>query len=266
MARGLLVAVIAALFGALVGGTMALAWQGGVLRPEHRPAPLAAQALTKASAYFVAQRRIPGSGVTFYDQPKPYGDWLCRVKAIYVPEKVLTGKLTLPQDRWEDDVDASELYGVWREPHVGPAKGDVRVTACAGFRDFDHTFIVKNSADPERGAFLLDSIIARLRSGSLNVPVSCTGPGQRGQRESCDATILLKSITLQNLRQVDAVSEQRIEGGMRRTDLLWLPRNPKSPDEPSAIALKVVSDQTFGKQSASEGDLRSLDISVECFC
>jgi hypothetical protein len=258
MRRTLLLAGIGVL-GAAVG--LAIAFL--LLRPDSSP-NLGATTLAKVSKDFVAHRRTAGAGITFFDHPKPYGEWLCRVNAYYVPEKVLKGKLALEQDWWADNLSVSTLYGVWRRPSLGSASDAARHKACAEFRDFDHLFGRKDTADPERGAFLLDRIISLLASDKLDIPLSCSAPGAQGHPSKCDARTLLKSVNLQALRGVEAISEQEIDHGMRRTDELSL--EPSKGVTGELLELRVVSDQHFGKQSASEGDVRSVEVIIPCVC
>lgn len=244
---------------AIVGVAVGLAIALFVVRPSG-DSDLAAQTLAKVAKGFVAQRRVPGAGITFFDQPKPYGHWLCRVNAFYVPEKVLTGKLVQKQDWWADDLSEERRFGIWRRPAQGAAGDAERHNACARFRDFDHTFTVRDSGDPERGVFLLDSIITQVRSGNVRLPLSCTIIDQHGHPATCEAGRALRSVRLQSLRQVEAVSEEEIDHGLKHVDRLTL---EAEPDSLTFVLLTVTSEQRFGKQSASEGDLKSVDVVVE---
>ena len=255
------VACLAAILGVLVGLALAFLWLRTTENPDHR-----AQILAKVAKDFVAERRKPGGGITFFDQPKPYGNWLCRTNAYFVPEKVITGKLVQKQDWWADNLGVTTLYGVWRKPSLGLASDAERHKACAGFGDFDHLFGVRDSADPERGAFLLDRILTLLRLGDLHVPLSCAHIDRNGRPSNCDASAILKTVTLRSLSGIEAVSEEKIDGGMRRTDRLTLAGDQDSEPAHSLVDLLVVSDQHFGKQSASEGDLRSVAVSLNCLC
>jgi hypothetical protein len=257
MHRTFLVPGAAAFLGVVFGIAVAFLGFRTLGGPDERT-----QVLAKVARDFVAQHRIPGRGITFFDQPKPYGDWLCRVNSFYVPEKVLTGKLVLQKDWWDDDLSETRLFGIWRRPTQGPGTDAARHKACAAFRDFDHAFTVQGSGDPDRGVFLLDNVISQLHSGKLTIPLSCTDTDQRGRPATCDAERVLRPDALHELRQVEAVSEQEIDHGMRRTDRLTL---SAAPDSLTFVVLTVVSEQRFGKQSASEGDVKSVKVEIERF-
>ena len=268
--RTVFVAIIAVLAGIVAGAVSSLAWQtrsGSVpSNPDTESASsaqLGAQVLGKVSSHFVAHRRDQNVGVAFYDQPKPYGDWLCRVNRYFVPEKTLTGKIVQPQDWWADDLAVEMEYGVWRKPGLGRANDAERHKACHAYRDFDHLFTAAKSGDPERAAFLLDRILTDFRANKLTVPISCEHINGDGTKALCDENKILRSMTLNDLRSIESVSESEVNNGMRRVDRLGLAGAPPSASHYTLLELLVESEQRYGKQSASEGELRSIRLVIE---
>jgi hypothetical protein len=253
MGRVLLLGSIAIL-GVAVGFGLALL----LLRPNDS-SDLGARALAKVSKDFVAYRRT-SDGITFFDHPKPYGAWLCRVNSYFVPQQVLTAKIVQQQDPWTDNLDVRRRFGVWRRPSLGPASDAAGQKACAEFRDFDHLFGVDGSADPERGPYILDRLLTLLSSGKLNIPLSCLTVDARGQPSNCNARTVLKSLSLKNLESVDVASEQQFDGGARHTDTLWM--HPDGRMRTYPLGVEIVSDQHFGKQSIAEGDIRSVKVII----
>ena len=268
--KGISIAAIAALVGAIVGVVAAMGWQKSsasiparIERDSSSSSQLGAQILGKVGGLSVAHRRVNGQGVVFYDQPKPYGDWLCRVNRYFVPEKTLTGKTELPQDWWADDLAIEREYGIWRRPTLGRASDSARHKACQPYRDFDHLFSASESADPERAAFLLDSILTNLRSDELRIPITCDRFTKDGTKASCDGAEILRSVSLDDLRRIETMAEREIDHGMLRTDRLGLEGGAHLKSMHSVLELVVESEQRFGKDSASEGELRSVRVVVE---
>lgn len=233
--------------------------------PSGSSAELGAKVLGKVGDQFVAHRRDQNIGITFYDQPKPYGDWLCRVNRYFVPEKVLTGKMVQTQDWWDDNLAVEMEYGVWRKPSLGQASDAERHKACRAYRDFDHLFTATNLADPERGAFLLDRILMEFSANRLTVPVACEHDFGNGVKSRCDETKLLRSMRLNDLRRIVPVSESAIKNGIRRIERLELAWTPPPGGHYPLLELLVESEQVYGKQSVSEGELKSIRLVIDEF-
>jgi hypothetical protein len=75
-------------------------------------AALAERAMRRVGDQFVAVERSNGSGVDFFDHPLPYSNWLCRVNRYWVPDTILAGKISQPQDRWSDPVTVERFFGI----------------------------------------------------------------------------------------------------------------------------------------------------------
>lgn len=269
--RTILIAVVTMLAGIALGASAILVWQGrhhrtlvGTDAQRGSSAQLGATVLSKVSSHFVAHRREKGGGIVFYDQPKPYGDWLCRVNRYFVPEKTLTGKMALEQDWWADDLEVAREYGVWRRPTLGHLSDAERDRACHAYRNFDHLYTASNSGDPERAAYLMDRILTDLHANKLKVPVSCEHVFGNGEIARCDGMTILRSMTLNDLSNIEPVSEHGLSNGMRRVDRLLL-ASELSGQHPTLRQLLVESEQRYGEQSAIEPELVSIRFVLEDF-
>jgi hypothetical protein len=96
----------------------------------------------------------------------------------------------------------------------------------------------------------LDRILTDFRANKLTVPISCEHITGDGTKARCDEIKILRSMTLNDLRSIEAVSESEVNNGMRRVDRLGLAGAPPSSHH-SILELLVESEQRYGKQSAS---------------
>lgn len=220
--------------------------------------------LRRVAEGFVASRASAGGDV-FYDRPLPYGHWLCRTNAYFVPRKVVTGRLEQPQDRWEDPLVIRVRYGVWRRP-LGRDFSDAREKACAKFRDFENTFTTEGGEhdDPERAAFMADAVATAARApGPLAFPVACRRFDEYGPREeACDGRSILRGVSARRLRHARGVSFKHGETFGESVDELTLSA-PPPPQGEAWLVLVVAARQHWGRDSASEGEVRSVEVRVE---
>lgn len=215
--------------------------------------------LARVGARLVADDRVGAAeqGLRFFDTPKPYGEWLCRVNAYSVPAKIVTGKLAYPQDFWADDLSVKRLYGIWRRPTVAP-RSRSRDKACAAYRDFGHLFVEEGVLAASRGAYLLDVLLTDAAAGRLPFPATCASLDDGGQTRPCDARAVLRGRSLKDLGRVEQLDEKEFEHEIRWSDRLTL----RGDSRDVLIDIEVVSDQHFGRQSADEADVRSIAVAV----
>jgi len=261
------IALLMAGVGLVLGAIAVAAWRSPTsaganlgLHPV-RSAELGSRIMARVGKDFVAYRRSAGSGITFYDRPKPFDSWLCRVNAFYVPEKVLTGAIKRTQDRWEDNLSVETLYGVWKKPSLGRAGPDSeRHQACARFNDFDHLISERGELSIDRGVYLFDRILSDAKSGGFPPNLSCnravvTSSGISEQ--ACDATAFLRSLTLSDLARVERVSNE--VKAKRLVDQLWL--RARGTD---LRAIVITSDEKpYDPRNIDDRDIRSVEITIE---
>lgn len=255
-----MIAAVAALAGFGAGTASLTAWPFLAIGSSSQ---LGRETLGKIGNKLVAHRRTLGGGIVFYDQPKPYGSWLCRVNRYSVPEKTLTGLNVLPQDHWDDDLEMTREYGVWRKPSLGQGNDTDRDVACLAYRDFDHLFRAADSADPERAAFLLDRILTEFGSGKPTIPVTCRYVSGAGESK-CDGREVLRSLKLGDLGKIESVSEREVPNGAVHVDLLSVSYPIK--DKLTFTQLSVTSEQHYGTQSSAEGELKSVEVVINEEC
>ncbi len=229
------------------------------------PGELGARLMARIGRRFVASNAWPG-GVTFYDQPKPFGSWTCRVNAYSVPNNVVTGRLERPEDRWADDLEVETRYAVWRRPSAPDPPDAARHKACAAFRDFGSSFSADGpeTADPERASFLLEAVIvAARRGGKPAFPLSCRRGGKHdAESRPCDGRAILSSLSLRRLRRSETLSfAYNPESGASR-DRLSLAGAPP-PGRPEPVTLTIASDQRWGRHSISQGEVKAVEVDVE---
>jgi len=218
--------------------------------------------LARVGARFIGVRRPSSSGddIRFFDTPKPYGNSLCRVNSYLVPSKIISGQSARGQDWWADDLTITRLYGIWKPPTTNGST--TREKACANYRDFDHLFLEQGLLAAERGAFLLDTVLAQAQSGKLRFPATCTSSPKHTAAQHCDPVSILRGLSLRNLRLVHQDKEQAFKGGIRWTDDLML-ANPSGAA--GDLSILIVSDQHFGRQSIAEADVQSVNVRIPAY-
>jgi hypothetical protein len=256
--------VAGALAGIVLATTRAILADKSVGSRAGTPEQLGTRILGRVAHGFIASRRTPSNGgFLFYDQPLPYAESLCRTNAYFVPEHVVTGKLDRPQDRWEDKLRIETRYGVWRP--VGRGEGNSREKACAAFRDFDNMFTAEGDPpEPERAVFLLDALVTAARgSGPLPFPVTCRrySKGEPHGRP-CDGRNLLRDLSVRGLRHARMVSFSYGREFGDSVDALSLP-TPPAAEQAGSMQLMVASRQHWGRDSVSEGEVKSVSVRIE---
>lgn len=228
------------------------------------PGTLGERLLGRVAQGFVAGRPS-GGGYVFYDQPLPYGHWLCRTNAYFVPRKVVTGRWERPQDRWEDPLKIAVRYGAWRRPR-GRDFSDAGEKACAKFRDFGNTFTTEGREhdDPERAAFMVDAAATAARApGALAFPVTCRAFDKMGPREQpCDGRSILRGLSVRGLGHAKNLSFTSDAEFGDSVDELTLAA-PGEAGTGSWLVLVVASRQHWGRDSVSEGEVKSVEVRVE---
>ena len=202
-------------------------------------------------------RRL-ASGIYFFDTPKPYSLWLCRVNAYRIAPKVITGKLELSQDWWEDPLTLQRRYGIWRRPTAPEAPDGMRERACAAFRDFDNTFGADEEAEPERAAYLLDTILTDAQAQSaFRYPISCTTLRLHSEvGAKCDSKSVLRRLSLRRLRHAKTLSfTHEPRRGISR-DVLGVASSAAS----TSVRLIVDSEQHWGRHGISEGEVKAVEV------
>lgn len=219
--------------------------------------------MARVGQRFIAAERSP-SGVAFYDQPKPYGHWLCRVNAYWVPQKIVTGQEVRGQDWWEDDLSVALRYGIWRRPSAPKASEAARHNACRDFRNFKNTFIAEPAGVPnaERAVFLLEKLImAAEGAGDPPFPVTCRRWSKHdATSQPCDGRVVLAGLRLEELGYARELSSTHGEEfGSSRDEL----RVASAGAADTAVTLTIDSRQHWGRHSVGEGEVRSVAVSVD---
>lgn len=208
----------------------------------------------------VAAEQRP-EGVRFYDQPKPYGHWLCRVNVYWVPQKIVTGEEVRGQDWWADDLSVQRRYGIWRRPSAGGSSDEARHKACVGFKAFDTTFeAAGDPPEPERAVFLLERLIMAARAGGpLPFPVMCRRWAKHGETpQRCDGMAILRGVSLRDLGYAKVISfDHGKKFGSSRDELRIGSRAHED------VTLTVDSRQHWGRHSIAEGEVRSVAVVVD---
>jgi hypothetical protein len=224
-------------------------------------AELGARLMARIGANFVADTRSEPrsrSALTFFDTPKPFGDWLCRVNAYSIDPKIVTGASTSEPGSWGDDLRFETLYVMWRRP-TASVSASRRDQACAHWRDFQKLIRGEDGIAVERGAYVLDKALTALRNGRADFPIACKDIRTYHEEKPCDGRAVLRSLSLRQLGEVKTGAEKDVEGGTQRADeLSYMTIRPDGVDE--YVDLEIINVQHFGKQSAFEGDVSSIRI------
>jgi hypothetical protein len=234
----------------------------------HRPTrSLGRELMGRVGDRFVHDTRRPGSslanGVGFFDQPKPYGSWLCRVNLYYVHPRIVAGKAARDKDFWDDDLEVRRLYGVWKRPTAPDDPKLDRDAACARYDDFDHLFSEDDLLAAERGVYLLDVASQAARTGKPPFALTCVDQRRKYAGEPCDGLPVLAAADLKKIRQVADTHERRDDEAAYRTDTIYMAQDGDIGGHPVTTAFVIQSVQRFGKNSVSEGDVVSVEVRRE---
>ncbi len=229
---------------------------------------LAAELMGRVGRRMVADDRGRSDleyGIVFYDTPKPYDRWLCRVNAYAIPPKVIAGKMRRPQEWWDDDLGLVRRYAIWHRPTAPEPPEGARDRACAAWRDFANTFVTAEGGEPARASYLLDSIITDARaSPALRYPASCLSHRRHSELppRPCDATSVLSRLSLQRLRYAKTMPFiHNPDRGISRDELTILADGP-AWTSPADVILTVDSEQQWGRHSSAEGEVKAVSIDV----
>lgn len=228
---------------------------------------LASRLLDRAGRNFVADSRaqLPVEfGVSFYAQPKSLDHWLCRVVVVWVPAKIVRGKMLHPQqERWEDDITVRTLYGIWVRPTQAKLKAPdaERSRACANYRDFDNLITENTPGHAVRGTYLADVILEQVKAGKPGFPITCIEARESTQaHKACDARAVLAPLTLRDLSEVGTESGPATGPAAEHFDrLTFWTRGERGPHGTS-IDLTVRSRQRPGKFEGNEAEVLSVNV------
>jgi hypothetical protein len=210
---GRLSILAALILGALLGGLAVFAWTParsdrdltGVHPTQLSTPDLAHILMARVARNLVAARspKAPMSdGAVLFAAPKPYGGVLCSVKTYAFPAWIVRGRRTAAdaQRPWQDDLQITERYSVWREPGGPVTPGLTPQTACDRQQDLQH-LIVGDGPAVERDVALLDVAIRQARSGAVPFALSCEDR-RSGSSAPCDGLDILRKASVRQIRQV----------------------------------------------------------------
>ena len=202
--------------------------------------------------------------MTFYGQPKPFGDWLCRVAVFRVPDKIVRG---VEEPEYEDDLVLYEQYAIWRRPTAAPSTGKEEDAACAAYRDFEHMFDAPEPGPQQRGPYVADIIFEQVSSGHVTIPLTCKDNRSYPLTVTCDAVKILRGLTLKELGGVSTKSAKQGDGVITYEDELTfdLKHNTQCCSE-ELLRMTVTSDQHTATQGGDRADPRSAALEIECIC
>jgi hypothetical protein len=233
---------------------------------------LARELLGRVGQTFIEDTRGPGriyAGVSFVTQPKPYGEILCRVDFVHVPQKIVHG----PQDRndfWTDDLTITRMFGIWREPGA-TGNGLTRETACSRFRDFSHLILSEDDdlgGDVERTVNVLSKARVLAKAGRANFVVTCVDDREPYRPAKCDGIDLLRRLDLKDIHQVRSVETKTAKESEQHKDQALTKFTPRSGCGGGSeyVQLDISSLQVFGRDSRDDGDPKQIDIELGAIC
>jgi hypothetical protein len=145
--------------------------------------------------------------ITFYDEPVPYGPFLCSVHLYRTPGHGFPGS----KPGAPDSLEMTTAYGVWANPSEtvdGSVRGQER--ACAAYRDFEHLFVAGERADHFTAVLQFDDARDAAVAGKVNFPIACLSYRPHGEASRCDGPAVLKSLDLKQLVRVEILLGRRI--------------------------------------------------------
>lgn len=144
--------------------------------------------------------------ITFYDEPVPYGPFLCSVHLYRTPGHGFPGS----KPGAPDSLEMTTAYGVWANPSEtvdGSVRGQEQ--ACAAYRDFEHLFVAGERADHFTAVFQFDAARDAAVAGKVDFPVVCFSYTPPGDASRCDGHAVLKSLDLKQLVRVETLLGRR---------------------------------------------------------
>jgi hypothetical protein len=195
-------------------------------------------------------------GPTFYDIPKPWGDWACRVDRYELTADIVAGRPSRTPFHW-DPLKVQRLYGLWAKPTGPSATPEEHREGCRAFRDFDNLMSEKTILSAARAYYVTDIIKDAISSDQVTFTLTCSGANW-----PCEAAQKLKGLDLRMLRHVKMTSErwERDLGYALRTDEIQI-AGPK--DGLYYYTVTVDSKQIFGQHSVDEAVVLAADVKEE---
>lgn len=201
-----------------------------------------------------------GGAKTYYAQPKPYGQWTCRVDVINLPGWIVEGRQKPDSKFWEDDLVVRTHYAAWRSPQERPDAD--RMAACKEFRQFDHLFYAGEGNDPERNIYVLDQLLRAIAKGSPAFKLTCIDRRAILKGNTCDPATAVRGITIHTPFTATSEDEWRVRGGQINFNTLRFDLGYEH-EHPVQLVIEFESMQTYGKQSIAEGTITSARITIE---
>lgn len=274
-----LLAILALAAGAL-GGDAGLAADRNKGRQTHNGAPgskpverrlssaeLGALMMARIGRHFVADSRHAGDEglpLIFYDRPRPFGLWLCRVNVFTVPDQIVRGDKEM---HGEDELELYTKYVIWRRPTAPEPTVQEREAGCAAYRDFKHMFGSPEPGPEQRGPYVADVIFEQVRSGHVTIPLTCEDQRPHSLTGTCNALDILRGLTLKELGGVLTKSQKEGDGVTTYEDqLIFDLKHNKQCCSEELLRMTVTSDQHWARQGGDRADPRSAALVVECHC
>jgi len=235
--------------------------------PRLSSAELGALMMARIGRHFVADSRHAGDEglpLIFYDRPRPFGLWLCRVNVFMVPDQIVRGD---EEANGEDELELYTKYAIWRRPTAPEPSAQEREAGCAAYRDFKHMFGSPNPGPEERGPYVADVIFEQISSGHATIPLTCEDHRPHSLTGTCNALDVLRGLTLKDLGGVETKSEKEGDGVTTYEDQLTfdLKHNSQCCSE-ELLRMTVTSDQHWARQGGDRADPRSAALEIICLC
>lgn len=227
-----------------------------VARDQARAAKLGADLMRKVGARFVGLDERDG---LFFDTPKPFGDSLCRVNMYAVSENIRGAP---DQDSWTDDLAIERRYAIWTSPSR-PDRSDADArSACAAYRDFEHTFSADDSLTVERDAVVFDALLTIARGNAKPpFPLSCSVIYAPKNIKACDALAVLRRFALTDLVQVRNESTKYEGPGSAYSDTLFMRERGKLN-----IAISIEGVRQPGRDSEAIKGIKRAEVVIDREC
>ena len=240
---------------------------------------LATHLMARIAPRFVATARpseAMANGVVFYDQPRPYGEGLCRVRSYAFAPRVVEGRPGKEDHSPTENLTVTDLYALWAEPGTPDAHFGDRDRACAHFQDFDHLISGDDGIVVERAVTVLARVIRAVEAGRPQFHVACLDR-RADQPVPCDGLTLLRAMKVRDVFQVMAIGSdyrwddlvpQEGAHGATYWDRLQLraPTNGHGCGASEALTIRLETRQTFGRHPISDGDPKSVMLWRDVIC
>ena len=240
---------------------------------------LATRLMARIAPGFVATARPTEAmidGVVFYDQPRPYGAALCRVRSYAFAPRVVEGQPGKDDQSPTENLEVSDLYVLWKEPGTPDAKTIDRDDACARLRDFDHLISGDDGFAVERAVTVLAKVILAAQEGHPHFHVECLD--RRGAKPvACDGLAMLRATKVRDVLQVSAIGSDHRWGdpvpqpdqhGATYWDRLDLraPTHGRGCGASESLMMRLETRQSFGRHPAWDGEPKSVMLWRDVVC